>query len=159
MVSAQLKPPHQVAVAGSAAGHMGRRPGHGEAGKFARGAGAVADGGVSALYFESDQQIGLRDDGGVTEQRSATFVEPSEEQRQAILAGDGNLPFNMSPFIRALVSIVYDYNEGLPRYCEEAAVGIWQQLSALVDQAGDLLERLCLQLATHHARHREAAAT
>ncbi|CAJ1385586.1 unnamed protein product [Effrenium voratum] len=63
----------------------------------------------SGLEWSSDKHLPTRDE----------LIELSKEQQEAILGGSGDLSFNMSPWIRALVSIVYDFNEGLPQYCAE----------------------------------------
>ncbi|CAJ1391851.1 unnamed protein product [Effrenium voratum] len=63
----------------------------------------------SGLEWSSDKHLPTSDE----------LIELSKEQQEAILGGSGDLSFNMSPWIRALVSIVYDFNEGLPQYCAE----------------------------------------
>ncbi|CAJ1386480.1 unnamed protein product, partial [Effrenium voratum] len=70
---------------------------------------AVNDLASSGLEWSSDKHLPTRDE----------LIELSKEQQEAILGGSGDLSFNMSPWIRALVSIVYDFNEGLPQYCAE----------------------------------------
>ena len=66
----------------------------------------VNDPASSGLEWSSDKHLPASDE----------LLELSKEQQEAlILRGSGN----MSPWIRALVSIVYDFNEGLPEYCAE----------------------------------------
>ncbi|CAJ1383142.1 unnamed protein product [Effrenium voratum] len=69
----------------------------------------VNDPASSGLEWSSDKHLPTSDE----------LIELSKEQQEAILGGSGDLSFNMSPWIRALVSIVYDFNEGLPQYCAE----------------------------------------
>ena len=69
----------------------------------------VNDPASSGLEWSSDKHLPASDE----------LLELSKEQQEAILRGSGDLSFNMSPWIRALVSIVYDFNEGLPEYCAE----------------------------------------
>ena len=69
----------------------------------------VNDPASSGLEWSSDKHLPTSDE----------LLELSKEQQEAILGGSGDLSFNMSPWIRALVSIVYDFNEGLPEYCAE----------------------------------------
>ena len=69
----------------------------------------VNDPASSGLERSSDKHLPASDE----------LLELSKEQQEAILRGSGDLSFNMSPWIRALVSIVYDFNEGLPEYCAE----------------------------------------
>ena len=69
----------------------------------------VNDPASSGLQWSSDKHLPASDE----------LLELSKEQQEAILRGSGDLSFNMSPRIRALVSIVYDFNEGLPKYCAE----------------------------------------
>ena len=104
----------------------GRRRSHSHASRPARaaaagGAGAGADrrGASQRGRGASQRRSGLEWSSDKHLPTSDELLELSKEQQEAILGGSGDLSFNMSPWIRALVSIVYDFNEGLPEYCAE----------------------------------------
>ena len=86
----------------------------------------VNDPASSGLEWSSDKHLPTSDE----------LIELSKEQQEAILGGSGDLSFNMSPWIRALVSIVYDFNEGLPQYCAEQVLVLSNCVPAEFQQTG-----------------------
>ena len=105
----------------------------------------VNDPASSGLEWSSDKHVPTSDE----------LIELSKEQQEAILGGSGDLSFNMSPWIRALVSIVYDFNEGLPQYCAEQVLVLSNCVPAefqqTLQQGASWREFICsLQKTTRH---------